>query len=452
MLQYISEICTDVRHISGPTNVVADALSRNPVNETTSVTDLTTRIARAQRDAGMIRDPLDTTWPDHWKTCRIDQQEVVVDTRASLPRPVVPPEMTQTVFASLHNMSHPGIKATRKLISGLYVWPTMSRDITEWVRTCAQCQAAKVTTHTKTAFRHFDRPPSSKFADLHVDLVGPLPPSQGYRYLLTVVDRFSRWAEAFPITNIEAATCAETLVHGWVQRYGVPVSIVTDRGRQFTSSLWDELMELLGIAHMNTTAYHPQANGMVERFHRHLKASLKARSVTSRWSQELPLIMLGIRACVKEDHGCSSFDMVFGEAPRLPAGFFVAPEPQSHHDYLVSLRAFMRNQRFVEPTWHRRDSPRELHGALSSCTHVYERIDAVKSPLQQPYAGPFLVLERHDKYFLIDRRGKPDTVSLDRLKPAFMVDSVLSGEQPSRFSSRGRLLRKPGRFHDDSSI
>ncbi|TRY81079.1 hypothetical protein TCAL_14470 [Tigriopus californicus] len=108
---------------------------------------------------------------------------------------------------------------------------------------------------------------------------------------------------------------------------------------------------------------------------------------------------------------------------------------------------------FIEPKWHRRDDPGELRIALESCTHVYERIDSVKLPLQRPYSGPYMVLERHSKYFCIQQRGIPDNVSRDRLKPAFQVDSVLSPEDEAlRFSSHGRPIRTPKRFQNTSTL
>lgn len=105
--------------------------------------------------------------------------------------------------------------------------------------------------------------PGSRF---HIDLVGPLPPSRGYTHLLTCVDRFTRWTEAHPLTTTTADAVAEALFSGWT-RFSVPSTIITDRGRQFESQLWNALMTVLGIKRVCTTAYNPQTNGMVERFH-----------------------------------------------------------------------------------------------------------------------------------------------------------------------------------------
>ena len=118
--------------------------------------------------------------------------------------------------------------------------------------------------------------PSRRFGSIHVDLVGPLPESKGKKYLLTVIDRFARWIEAIPLADITADSCVEGLLHGWIARYRVPDDLVADRGAQFTSALWWQVHDLFGISCSNTTAYHPQANGMIERIHRQLKAALMA--------------------------------------------------------------------------------------------------------------------------------------------------------------------------------
>ena len=96
-----------------------------------------------------------------------------------------------------------------------------------------------------------------------------------------------------------ATTVAQAFITGWVSRFGIPSSITTDRGRQFESNLWAELMHSLGTVRLRTTAYHPIANGLVERFHRQLKAALRACPDPVQWVDALPLILLGIRTTLK---------------------------------------------------------------------------------------------------------------------------------------------------------
>jgi transposase InsO family protein len=109
-----------------------------------------------------------------------------------------------------------------------------------------------------------------------VDLDGPLPvSSEGFVYLLTGIDRSTRWAETVPLKSATAADCADGLISGWISRFGVPSMLTSDRGVQFLSALWAALMKKLGIKHKLCSVFHPQSNGLIEQFHRCLKEALK---------------------------------------------------------------------------------------------------------------------------------------------------------------------------------
>ncbi len=141
------------------------------------------------------------------------------------------------------------------------------------------------------------------------------------------LDRSSRWLEAIPLKSMAAEDCVDVLISAWVARFGVPSIITSDQGRQFTSALWAGLTKLLGIKHVQTTAYHPQSNGMVERAHGQLKAALRARLAGSRWPEHLPWVLLGLRTAPKEDSGVSAAELVYGAALALPAELLSAAEP-----------------------------------------------------------------------------------------------------------------------------
>ena len=211
---------------------------------------------------------------------------IVCDLSTGVPRPVVPALYRRAVFDSLHSLSHPGVRATERLITSRYVWPNIKSDVRRWAQSCLQCQRSKVHRHTITPLTTFSTP-DARFDMVHIDIVGPLPPSRGFKYLLTCVDRFTRWPEAIPIANITAETVAEAFVSGWIACFGSPSTLTTDRGRQFESALWRELTHLFGSKRIRTTSYHPIVNGLVERFHRQLKASLKSQNDPTHWTESL---------------------------------------------------------------------------------------------------------------------------------------------------------------------
>lgn len=179
------------------------------------------------------------------------------------------------------------------MVQERFCWPSLKRDVTLWAKTCVPCQLAKVWRHTASAVGTY-QPAESRFAHINVDIVGPLPLSQGSRYLLTMIDRFSSWPEAVPLNNITGETVSIGLVSSWISRFGVPRRITTDRGKQFDCQLFNNITAILGVDHICTTASHPAANGAIERWHRTLKSDLKTQ-LTEDWVTHLPTILLGLR-------------------------------------------------------------------------------------------------------------------------------------------------------------
>ena len=296
------------------------------------------------------------------------------------------------------------------------------------------CQRSKITRHTTTPLGTFSAP-TARFAHIHMDLVGPLPPSNGYTQLLTCVDRFTRWPIAVPLKDSSAETIAKEFINHWVSIFGTPETITTDRGPQFESRLFDALTRHLGTTRIRTTAYHPISNGMVERFHRQLKAALTAQNDPSNWTEQLPLVLLGIRSTVKTDLNVTPLDMVLGGPVRLP-GEFINPTTQNDNleprDYAERFKQHM-SQLHPLPT---RQHLRQLFtpANLDNATHVLVRTDRIRPPLTPVYEGPFPVIFRSDKYFTIQLQNRKDNISIDRLKPAFF-DSTASTLEDSMTST-----------------
>ncbi|XP_064485999.1 uncharacterized protein LOC135398526 [Ornithodoros turicata] len=171
---------------------------------------------------------------------------------------------------------------------------------------------------------------------------------------------------------------------------------------------------------------------MVERFHRRLKTALNANG-SSCWTEVLPLVLLSLRATVKEDLGCTPAEMVCGATLRIPGDFFPTPanppltDLTSYVDRLRNTMAQLRPQPSRPCT-----RPSFQHPLLESATHVFVRYDGTRKPLQHPYDGPFRVIKRSQKHFTLQVRNRQDTLSIDRLKPAFLDEP---GDSPSSFAS-----------------
>ena len=229
-------------------------------------------------------------------------------------------------------------------------------------------------------------------------------------------------------------SCAYALL-SWISRFGIPDHITSDRGTPFTSQLWTSLAALLGFTPHHTTSYHPESNGMVERFHRTLKAALMASCADDKWHYQLPWVLLGLRTTAKEDNDASPAERVYGQALVIPGEFFPS-QPDSQD--LQELRRKVGKYAPVKQTY-RDKTATHIPEDLSHSMHVFVRIDSHRPPLTRPYTGPYKVIHRKPKTFQIEINGKPDWIAIDRLKPAYLSSN---DPPPVTLSRSGRPLRR----------
>ena len=169
-----------------------------------------------------------TQWQTHFQGLEFNSvdkdilsQDLIADEQkcdSTLPRVL---SDRKRVFRHLHGLSHPSKRATVKLITDRFVWPNMNSDVRDWVSYCLECQKCKVHRHTKSPIGTFNKP-DARFSHINVDIVGPSPICQGYQYLLTKVDRFSRWPTAIPIKDTSAKTVSKAILQEWIVNFGTP--------------------------------------------------------------------------------------------------------------------------------------------------------------------------------------------------------------------------------------
>lgn len=419
-LDFIGQFTTDIQYVPGVQNIPADVLSRlDAVLVPTKIPY--DEVAQAQQsDPKFQRILASTDTGLRLKRIAIPNATIPLycNVNESRCRPFLTTQFRKMAFDMVHNLSHPGPRSMAKLVARRFVWPGIERDCRTWARACLACQKVKVSRHTRTPFGKFEE--AARFEHLHLDIVGPLPPSSGNTYVITMIDRATRWPEAVPTNDITAENVAAVVVRTWVARFGAPRRITTDQGRQFESQLFKQLAARLGIERIRTTAYHPQANGCVERWHRTFKAAIRAYS-TNQWCEILPLVLLGLRVAINSDTGVSAAQLTYGTELHLPGEFF-----DNSSTPITSTRDFV--QQLSASLWHFAQRSR-THGAtpifipsnLSTCNYVFVRSE-VKSGLDPPYAGPFRVIERSDKTITISRNGSSVGISIDRVKPAFTLE------------------------------
>ena len=475
-LSLIAEYTSDIRHIAGRENLVADALSRPAASVGPQVAPPQpepSQVKSEGRSAGAASSPspagaktVAVVAPTadgkvNWrklaqgqKSCvetqelqkseslevkkmQLEDQELLCDFSSGAPRPLVPTEQRREVFSRIHGLAHPGIRATQRLISARFVWKGCTKDIAQWCRECQLCGRSKVTVQQRTVVEKI-HVPENKFQHIHTDLVGPLPAAKdGTQYLLTVLDRTSRWPEAIPLKGISAVEVADAFTAGWVARFGVPHTVTTDRGTQFTGAVWKSMCSTLGIKHIATTAFHPCSNGMVERFHRQMKESLKARGAGNAWLEHLPWVMLGLRSAPKEDSAVSSAEVLYGTPLVLPGQAQDVAEKRLPKCKLKAIPLRGRSYKAEE-------DPKDI---LDRADMVYVRRGMAGGPLKESYAGPYTVLRRAEKVYELKIGDRVETVSTDRLKP-FTGKETTPGVPPKR----GRPLGTGGGGSPDTRV
>ena len=285
----------------------------------------------------------------------------------------------------------------------------MRTDVAKYVNACHPCQSVK--THRNICPQPAHRPVlPARFSDLMLDICGPLPASQGNKYLLTILDRTTRFVDALPLQEATAYSCCQAFIAHWVSRFGLPTKATSDHGNTFIAQMWTHLHEALGVLVDYTPVYSPQSLGGLERRHRDLKSSLKAALVKmgdthgSNWLSVLPWTLLGLRTAHQEDLGASPMELVYGQTVKIP-GDLVGGDLHQDSD-LPTLLENIRKKTFrpAVQTAHHNVPYEHLPTAMETAERVYVR-RGKHTPLGANFDGPFKIHERQGNHCLRVRVG-----------------------------------------------
>ncbi|MCG8033054.1 MAG: DDE-type integrase/transposase/recombinase, partial [Candidatus Thiodiazotropha taylori] len=282
-----------------------------------------------------------------------------------------------------------------------------------------------------------------------VDIAGPFPLSnKGNKYILVIQDYFTKWVECFPMTNMEAGTVAKIMVEEVVTKFGIPNKIHSDQGRQFESALFKEMCTILQIEKTRTTAYHPQSDGMVERFNRTL-ASMVSMFVDenhSDWDELLPYMTMAYRATANETTGMSPNILMLGRetttpldiAFEMPAAIKAIPATQwvwELQDRLERAHTFVREQTGRSINRQKKYHDRKLvfdNIHAGDCVYVFFpiRTSGCSRKWTSFWRGPFKVSKKlSDVLFEINcgQNGTSELIHIERIMKA--GDQTLPGEE-----------------------
>ena len=180
----------------------------------------------------------------------------------------VPSQLRKSVSVQYHNDNgHMGVEKTFHAIKHKYFWPCLLKDINDFVSKCIACQTSNLRKQ-QPHMQECDLPPFP-FAKLALDISGPYPKTHsGNQYIVTFIDMYSDWPEAFAVPNKKAETVVHLLVDEIFPRFGAPLQLLTDNGSENVNKIMKKTLEELNVHHVTNSFYHPQSNGKVERFHR----------------------------------------------------------------------------------------------------------------------------------------------------------------------------------------
>lgn len=247
---------------------------------------------------------------------------------------IVPKKMVSEVLRSFHDGTsggHLGVKKTLIKIRQRFYWIYCREDVENWCKKCTNCASVKGP-HTRSRGTLKLYNVGAPWERIALDVAGPFPASDsGNKYILVVMDYFTKWPEVFAIPNQEAVTIAEKLVNEVFCRFGVPLEIHSDQGRNFESAVFQETCRIMGLHKTRTTAYHPQSDGMVERFNQTLERHL-AKVVERHqkdWDRHIPLFLMSYRSATHESTAVTPAYANFGRELRLPADLLTGRPPDT---------------------------------------------------------------------------------------------------------------------------
>ena len=324
--------------------------------------------------------------------------------------------MKTIVLQQLHDHAgHLGAHRTTENVKERFYWPGYESDIEKWVRECQLCQKRKPPQPVPQAPLGTIKA-NHPLEKITWDIMRPLPASsKGMKYNLVVTDIFSKWVEAFPIRTTDKETLATILVDEIVCQYDVPSILHSGRGANLTSKVISALCERLGIRCTQTTAYHPQGNGQVERFNRTLEAMLSkmVKENQKDWDLHIPKALFAYRMSLHESTGFSPFCVNFGRSPSLPVDIMVGRVPLSNEEEEKEIPAFVEEvshslkgvcddirQRLNEP--HQRNKARygkkNAGKNFSVGDRVWLYVPAIKQgrtkKLSSLWRGPYTILDK----------------------------------------------------------
>ena len=380
---------------------------------------------------------------------------------------VVPRSLRDTIFNDSHHTTyggHFGITHTHSKIQLHYFWPGMSDFVRDRISACHKCVARKSPVNRHQPMGHV--PVSGRFERVAMDLLDvSVISAKGYRYILVACDYFTKYTEAYPLKDKTTRSVADALMDIWLPRYGFPLFLHSDQGKEFDNAMIHKLSELLGMVKTKTTPYHPRSDGLVERFNRTLLAMLAmfVSQEHDNWDDLLPFMMLAYNTTVHTTTGCTPYRLVFGDECNLPGNLVhreLRPDPppgdpgtyaswvqQALHESYDEVCA--QQQRATHRQKRNYDSKAVARAFPIGCWTLRYYPPARKNKLCSPWIGPYKIVRAPMEWVVgiqVDADARIFYVHMDDLKRCATPDPEPSWPDTARGTSIVVSTRAPSTF------
>ena len=232
-------------------------------------------------------------------------------------RSIIPTALHSSLLTAVHSASHLGIVKLKQKLRQFAYWPGMDRDCEETIVCCVPCQNSDKSFQTTTAPLKPRTYPDGPWLEIGIDIIGPFATApRGYRYMVVLTDLFSKWPAAHATEDI-STKCVCSFLESLFAVWGIPVSLTSDNGPQFTSAEFTSFFSTRNIRHVKTPVYHPQANGATERLNRTIKQLLQSNLLAGKqWKEALQDVLVAIRSTPHSTTGHSPFFLMTGREMR----------------------------------------------------------------------------------------------------------------------------------------
>ncbi len=320
----ISEFGCDIEYRKGKNNVRADMLSRIKTEEVASVEAVIRESSFGEEQKQEFPAEWDNAETEEGDECVILNGElysIEPPFMGAVPRPrlLIPSSKRKQLISEAHEeVGHRSLFATLRRLQAYAVWPGMRTEVKRAIGLCVHCRGNQ-RPREKSRYE-ITETPNQPFERIGIDLTGPFHPSpQGNRMLLTAIDHLTGWAEAIPIKNKSAVSVWDALYREIFPRWGMPAVVITDRGQEFNSSEIRRHFRECGIKQIRTTPYHPQSNGVCERFNQTLKATIRrlVNNDIGAWEDRLAEALMAYRLSEGQSRGTSPYQALYGREPNI---------------------------------------------------------------------------------------------------------------------------------------